>query len=50
LKAYLDEFVFQFNRRHIRHAGFASLLGIAMAIAPRTYKEIVQSGLNWISN
>ena len=27
LKAYLDEFVFRFNRRHTRHASFASLLG-----------------------
>ena len=44
LTAYLDEFVFRFNRRHTRHAGFASLLGIAMAIKPRTYKEIVQLG------
>ena len=44
LKAYLDEFVFRFNRRHTRHASFASLLGIAMAITPRSYKEIVQLG------
>ncbi len=42
LKAYLDEFVFRFNRRHTRHASFASLLGIAMAIKPRPYKEIIQ--------
>ena len=44
LNAYLDEFVFRFNRRHTRHAGFASLLAIAMAIKPSTYKEIVQLG------
>lgn len=44
LKAYLDEFVFRFNRRHTRHASFASLLRIAMAIKPRTYKEIVELG------
>ena len=44
LKTYLDEFVFRFNRRHNRHASFASLLGIAMTIKPRTYKEIVQLG------
>ena len=44
LKAYLDEFVFRFNRRRTRHASFASLLGIAMAIKPRTYKEIIQLG------
>ena len=44
LNAYLDEFVFRFNRRHTRHASFASLLGIAMAIKPTTYKEIIQLG------
>jgi hypothetical protein len=33
-----------FNRRHTRHAGFATLLGIAMTIKPSTYKEIVQLG------
>lgn len=44
LNAYLDEFVFRFNRRHTRHASFASLLGIAMAIKPTTYKKIIQPG------
>jgi hypothetical protein len=29
LTAYLDEFVFRFNRRRTRHAAFRSLLGIA---------------------
>jgi predicted RNA-binding Zn-ribbon protein involved in translation (DUF1610 family) len=42
LKAYLDEFVFRFNRRHTRHASFASLLAIAMAIKPSTYNDIIQ--------
>jgi transposase-like protein len=38
LKAYLDEFTFRFNRRKSRHAAFATLLGIATAIKPATYK------------
>jgi hypothetical protein len=33
LQHYLDEFVFRFNRRRTRHAGFDTLLGIA-AIPP----------------
>jgi hypothetical protein len=44
LKAYLDEFVFRFNRRHTRHAGFATLLAIAMTIKPKTYNDIIQLG------
>lgn len=43
-KVYLDEFVFRFNRRHTRHASFASLLRIAVTITPRTYNQIVQLG------
>ncbi|MFZ1416501.1 MAG: IS1595 family transposase, partial [Defluviicoccus sp.] len=43
-KVYLDEFVFRFNRRHTRHASFASLLRIAVTIKPRTYNEIVLLG------
>lgn len=42
LKPDLDAFVFRVNRRHTRHASFASLLGIAMAIKPRPHKEIIQ--------
>jgi transposase-like protein len=41
LQSYLDEFVFRFNRRHHRHAGFRSLLGIAAGHAPFTYKMLV---------
>lgn len=35
---------FRFNRRHTRHASFASLLRIAVTIKPRTYEQIVQLG------
>jgi hypothetical protein len=34
LQSYLDEFVFRFNRRRTRHAGFRSLLGIAAGYFP----------------
>ncbi|MFN8628849.1 MAG: IS1595 family transposase [Chloroflexota bacterium] len=36
LDAYLDEFVFRFNRRHNRAAGFASLLGLTTEVPPAT--------------
>ena len=42
LQSYLDEFVFRFNRRRTRHAAFRSLLGIAIAIKPTTYKMLIQ--------
>lgn len=42
LQAYLDEFVFRFNRRRTRHAAFRSLLGIATTRAPITYKMLIQ--------
>ncbi|MBV9480658.1 MAG: IS1595 family transposase, partial [Acidobacteria bacterium] len=41
LQSYLDEFVFRFNRRHHRHAGFRSLLGIAAGHVPFTYKMLI---------
>ena len=41
LGAYLDEFTFRFNRRQSRHAAFATLLGIATAIKPSTYKMLI---------
>jgi len=44
LKAYLDEFTFRFNRRKSRHAAFATLLGIATAIKPATYKMLIALG------
>lgn len=41
LQAYLDEFVFRFNRRRTRHAAFRSVLGIATAITPATYDMLI---------
>jgi hypothetical protein len=43
LQAYLDEFVFRFNRRRTRHAAFRSLLGIAVAISPATYNMLIET-------
>src|SRR6266581_2826068 len=40
LQSYLDEFVFRFNRRRTRHAAFRSLLGIAAAHQPLSYKML----------
>ncbi len=40
LDHYLNEFVFQFNRRFYPMAGFATLLGITTEIAPTTTDEI----------
>lgn len=37
LQAYLDEFVFRFNRRKSRHAAFDTLLGIAAGHDPAPY-------------
>ncbi len=41
LQAYLDEFVFRFNRRRSRHAAFQSLLAIATKASPLTYKMLI---------
>src|SRR5512134_1086701 len=41
LQAYLDEFVFRFNRRRTRHAAFRSLLGIGIALKPTTYNMLI---------
>jgi transposase-like protein len=41
LQTYLDEFVFRFNRRRTRHAAFRSLLGIAAAHPPVSYKMLI---------
>jgi predicted RNA-binding Zn-ribbon protein involved in translation (DUF1610 family)/transposase-like protein len=45
LQAYLDEFVFRFNRRRTPHAAFRSLLGIGAAITPATYKMLITAEL-----
>jgi transposase-like protein/DNA-directed RNA polymerase subunit RPC12/RpoP len=41
LQAYLDEFVFRFNRRRTPHAAFRSLLAIGLAIKPVTYNMLI---------
>ncbi len=42
LQAYLDEFVFRFNRRRTRHAAFRTLLGIGVSITPATYNMLIK--------
>ena len=42
LQAYLDEFVFRFNRRQIPMAAFQTLLGITAAKKPSTMRKIVE--------
>jgi ISXO2 transposase-like protein/transposase-like zinc ribbon protein len=41
LQAYLDEFVFRFNRRRTPHAAFGRLLGLSLNLEPATYKMLV---------
>lgn len=41
LQSYLDEFAFRFNRRRTPHAAFRSLLGIAAARTPFSYKMAI---------
>jgi len=43
LQAYLDEFVFRFNRRRTPHAAFRTLIGIGLAIKPATYKMLIEA-------
>ncbi len=45
LQAYLDEYVFRFNRRKYRHAAFATLLGIAACHEPAPYYILKAVGL-----
>jgi transposase-like protein len=40
LQAYLDEFVFRFNRRHDRHAAFERLLGLATALPHASHQML----------
>ena len=44
LQAYLDEFVFRFNRRRSPQAAFARLLGLATATGPHPYEAIIAMG------
>src|SRR3954462_1900455 len=41
LQAYLDEFMFRFNRRHTPHAAFERLLGLSLTLEPATYQMLV---------
>ena len=41
-QTYLDEFVFRFNRRGNRHAGFARLLAIGLGHKPGTYNMLIK--------
>lgn len=40
LQAYLNEFMFRFNRRFYRSTSFRTLLGFGLLHAGRTYKEV----------
>ena len=42
LQAYLDEFVFRFNRRKTRHAAFRSLFSLAVQAKPITYNMLIK--------
>src|SRR3954453_17293696 len=44
LQAYLDEFVFRFNRRRTPQAAFARLLGLATVIGPHPYAALIAAG------
>ena len=41
LQAYLDEFVFRFNRRRTPAAAFERLLGLAVGLQPTSYKVLI---------
>ena len=45
LQAYLDEFVFRFNRRKSRHAAFRSLLALALNAKPITDNMLIKPEL-----
>lgn len=42
LQAYLDEFIFRFNRRHDRPAAFHRLLGLASAMPHASYTMLIR--------
>jgi hypothetical protein len=49
LQSRLDEFVFRFNRRHISHAAFRSLLGIGIRAKPVTHRDVDLTANNGLS-
>jgi transposase-like protein len=44
LPAYLDEFVFRYNRRHTPQAAFQTVLGLGSSRGPTTYQQIRHGG------
>src|SRR5277367_5909302 len=44
IDAYLDEFVFRYNRRFHRHVSFETVLGLAAHRTPETYRDIISRG------
>ena len=44
LQAYLDEYVFRFNRRRTPMAAFQTLIGLGSQQSPTTYAEVIASG------
>ena len=44
LQAYLDEYVFRFNRRRTPMAAFQTLLGLGSQQSLTTYAEVIASG------
>jgi transposase-like protein len=42
--AYLNEFVFRYNRRFHRHVSFETILGLAAHRRPQTYRDITERG------
>ena len=43
IDAYLEEFVFRYNRRFYRHVSFETVLGLAARRGPETYRDIVNA-------
>ena len=43
IDAYLNEFVFRYNRRFHRHVSFETILGLAARRRPETYRDITES-------
>ena len=44
--AYLEEFVFRYNRRFHRHVSFETVLGLPARRGPETYRDIVNRDAN----
>ncbi len=44
VEAYLNEFVFRYNRRFYRHVSFETVLRLAASRGPETYRDIVNGG------